>query len=89
MTSILARPKPTAEERVAATHTDLDNGHYGPTDNYGSARIIATAAGIPRMEIIRLLLAGKIKGYQGGRDHWIDLLSLREYQLSQRTTEAL
>jgi hypothetical protein len=67
----------------------MADGHYGSNDRYGPARVIAEGTGIPRTELIRLLLAGKINGYQGGCDHWIDLLSLREYQLSQRKAEAL
>ena len=59
----------------------MTDNRYGPNDSYGAARVIAEHTGIPRIELIWLLLAGKIKGYQGGCDYWIDLLSLREHLL--------
>jgi hypothetical protein len=64
----------------------LTDNHYGPTDDYGPARIIASISGIRRTELIRLFLAGKIKGYRGGCDYWLDLTSLRDYQLTQQVS---
>ena len=62
----------------------MTDNHCGPTDDYGPARVIASISGIRRSELIRLILTGKIKGYRGGCDYWLNLPSLRDYQLVQQ-----
>ena len=52
---------------------------YGPDTNHVAARFLTGLLPITHAELVRLVMSREVDGYRGVSDHYVNLLSLREW----------
>ncbi|MBC2639664.1 MULTISPECIES: helix-turn-helix domain-containing protein [unclassified Rhodococcus (in: high G+C Gram-positive bacteria)] len=52
---------------------------YGPDTNHVPARFLTGLLPINHAELVRLIMSREVDGYRGVSDHYVNLLSLREW----------